>query len=298
MKILITGASGFIGKACMNYFSQNHDVIGVDYYNNGSENIHIETDFSVTKGLIEKTCPDIIINCAGTSNIQESFSNTLKDFSSNTAFVQLVLDTIKSKSPETKFVQLSSAAVYGNVVNLPINEDALPNPISPYGFHKLLSEKLVSHYHKLFKINTVSVRIFSAYGDGLRRQFIFDLYSKFASNSKAISLFGTGNESRDFIHISDIIRALDIIIKNAQFEGEVYNLASGQESFINSTSALFAEICNYSGEINFVNSAIDGYPINWRADISKLAKLGFKPQMNLDEGLKKYYTWIKDNFNQ
>jgi nucleoside-diphosphate-sugar epimerase len=84
-------------------------------------------------------------------------------------------------------------------------------------------------------------------------------------------------------------------MSNASFKGEVYNLASGEESFINKTALLFASICNYNGEIIFQNSQIQGYPINWKADITKLKSLGFSPQISLKDGLEEYFSWIDNN---
>ncbi|NVO02186.1 MAG: NAD-dependent epimerase/dehydratase family protein [Bacteroidetes bacterium] len=295
MKILILGASGFIGNAAFDYFSKQNETTGVDKVNLGRKEIFLDSDFSLTKRLIIESKYDFIINCAGSSDVKDSFINTEKDFIVNVNFVQNVLSVLKSNSPQTKFINLSSAAVYGNPSTLPINENEIINPISPYGFHKFLSEQLISEYSKLFNLGTLSVRIFSAYGNGLKRQLLFDLYSKFNTNPESICLFGTGSESRDFIFITDIINAIEILISNASFKGEVYNLASGEESFINKTALLFASICNYNGEIIFQNSQIQGYPINWKADITKLKSLGFSPQVSLKDGLEEYFSWIDNN---
>ena len=121
------------------------------------------------------------------------------------------------------------------------------------------------------------------------------LYSKFNLNTKFIQLNGTGNESRDFIFISDITNALNVLIQKGQFNGSIYNLASEQESFIGASAELFAKICGYHGDIKFNQQQFAGYPINWKADISKLKSLGFSPEVGLDAGLKLYLNWIKNN---
>jgi UDP-glucose 4-epimerase len=297
MKILVLGASGFIGNACYNFFSKNNAVTGIDLVDKHGNNLIIDEDTVLTRKLIEEKQFDAVVNCAGSANIQNSFVSPENDFQSNTAYVESILTAIKEKSPATKFINISSAAVYGNPDRLPISEEAAPSPLSPYGTHKLLSEHLVTDYHKLFNVNALSVRIFSAYGNGLKQQFFFDLYSKFKSNSNGVMLFGTGKESRDFIFISDIVAAFDLLIEKGEFNGSVYNLASGTETFIGEAANLFANIINYKGKISFNNQQLSGYPLNWRADISKLNKLGFSTRISLKEGLSNYANWLKTNYH-
>ena len=295
MNILIIGASGFIGNAVLDHFSVNYSVTGIDRVGNGAKNILEAGDFKNTADLISKNRFDLIINCAGSSNVSQSVHDPQHDFELNTVLVQQLLCAIKDHSPKTKFITISSAAVYGNPSTLPIKENDLPKPLSPYGLHKLVSEELVSHYSRIYQLQTLSVRIFSAYGTGLKRQFFYDLYTKFRNNPNEIELAGTGNESRDFIFITDIAEALEVLFQKATFNGEVYNLGSGEESFIAPTAALFARICGYKGEIRFNQKQFAGYPLNWKACIGKLSALGFSPKVTLGEGLKNYVDYLKNN---
>ncbi len=293
--ILILGASGFIGSNCFSYFSKKHNTLAVDVINHYSDDIILDTDFSITPKLIKEHKFDVILNCAGSSNIQASFLQTENDFRSNTVYVQQVLDAIKQFSPQSKFITISSAAVYGNPKNLPIKETDDKNPLSPYAVHKLLSEELVKNYAQIFKLSAISVRIFSAFGPGLHRQFFYDLYSKMRSNKEEVVLLGNGHESRDFVFIDDILNAFEILIDKANFVGEVYNIASGNESFINKTAHQFANIVSYKGSIIFSDQQAAGYPLNWQADISKLKAMGFETKTTLEEGLKNYVNWLKNN---
>jgi len=295
MNILILGASGFIGNACYGFFSQNNVVTGVDIRDSHAKGLLIDTDLHLTKKLIIEKKFDAIVNCAGSSNIKESFSSPQKDYLSNTAYVENIMQLLKHYSPQTKFINISSAAVYGNPEKLPITENTATSPLSPYGEHKLKTEGILRDYSERFKLKTLSVRIFSAYGIGLKQQFFHDLYSKFKANSEEVKLFGTGKESRDFIFISDIVEAFDILIRSGKFNGEIYNLAAGEESFIGDTALLFAEILNYKGKVHFTNEQMEGYPLNWRADIQKLKGLGFAPKVKITEGLKLYADWLKNN---
>jgi len=291
MKILIIGAAGFIGEACVHYFSKKNETTGFDCVGQRSKNMVIDKDFMPLHQLVSQKF-DAIINCAGSSDISDSFVNTGKDFQLNVLFIQQILESIKTTSPLTKIINLSSAAVYGNPKHLPIKEESLLLPCSPYGFHKLLSEQIMREYAKFNNLKTLSLRIFSAYGPGLKRQFFYDLYNKFRSRESEIELSGTGYESRDFIFILDIMQAIDVLLKNAQFNGEVYNIACQEETFIEAAAMLFANICGYTGKIKFSQEQLKGYPLNWKADISKLKSLGFSAETKLEEGLTLYYKWI------
>jgi dTDP-glucose 4,6-dehydratase/UDP-glucose 4-epimerase len=294
MRILVIGASGFIGKACFNYFKEKTDTIGVDRAGVPDSNLLIDASENALVVLIKQKF-DVIINCAGASNIQDSFINTGNDFMMNVVFVQKILELIQSSAPETKMINISSAAVYGNPPSLPVYEDSPKNPLSPYGLHKLLSEKIMQEYATLFNLKTLSIRVFSAYGPGLKKQLFYDLYKKFNAGENIVTLNGTGNESRDFIFISDILKALDLLIEKATFDGSAYNLGSQEESFIAPTANLFASICSYKGEIVFTQDQFDGYPLNWKADINKLKSLRFSPSVGLEAGLGLYYKWLQNN---
>ncbi len=292
MKVLIVGASGFIGHMCVRSFSESADVTGIDAQP-GMKDVLIDTDFSRTLAEIATGSYDLVLNCAGSSNVSQSFHDPKRDFELNTLLVQKLLTGIKEHSPHTPFINISSAAVYGNPKALPIRETDELQPLSPYGNHKKMSEEFIRDYCSLYQLKGLSVRIFSAYGEGLKRQFFYDLYTKFQANAGYIELAGTGNESRDFICVSDIAEALQVLARKARFEGEVYNLASGEESFIAPTAQLFAEICGYKGEIRFNQKQFEGYPLNWKADITRLRQLGFEPKTKLENGLKQYINYLK-----
>jgi len=295
MKVLILGAAGFIGNACYDYFSKENKVSGIDLSDRYSKGLIVDPDLTATKKMIADNQFDAVINCAGSANIKESFVSPENDFLANTAYVENILKLLKEYSPQTKFINISSAAVYGNPEGLPIKENARTKPLSPYGKNKLKSEEVLREYFSEFKIPTLSVRIFSAYGVGLKQQFFYDLYNKFRSNENEVKLFGTGNESRDFIFISDIVEALGTLIVKGMFNGEAYNLAHGEESYIKDAAKTFAEILNYKGQLVFTNEQLEGYPLNWCADITRLKDLGFAPKIKLEQGLEHYANWLKNN---
>lgn len=295
VKILIIGSKGFIGSHCNKYFSSNgYDVLGCDVVESEESN-YISLNpisFNFNKLFIDHHF-DYCINAAGSANVNYSFQFPEKDFELNVSLVINLLGAIKNHSPECKFVNFSSAAVYGNPVTLPISENADLKPLSPYGYHKLLSENLLYEYYRFFGLKTCSLRVFSAYGEGLKKQLFWDIYEK-ALKADSITLYGTGMESRDFIYITDLVNAVDLIIEKAKFEGEVYNVANGEEMTIKDAVAVFLEEYKWQGNVTFSGGAKTGDPINWRADIEKIKSLGYIQKKSFSNGIKNYCQWLKE----
>ena len=238
---------------------------------------------------------DVCINATGAANVQLSFNHPGIDYSLNVANVFQMLDAIRKYNPACKFINLSSAAVYGNPQELPIRETTPVNPLSPYGYHKLYSENICREYYLFFRIPTTSLRIFSVFGEGARKQLFWDLHKKVSAPSDTLELFGTGNESRDFIYIRDFVEAVRCIIENGSFTGEVINVASGVESTIAEAVKFFVQAYGSPRQINFTGKDKKGDPLNWRADITRLNALGFKSKYSLEEGINNYVKWVKEN---
>ncbi|MCD5380377.1 NAD-dependent epimerase/dehydratase family protein [Candidatus Gracilibacteria bacterium] len=294
-KILIIGSKGFIGTKAMNYFASQKDVkiygcdVVVDYE---SENYFLIDSSTSFDKIFRSELFDVCINCSGAASVPDSIKNPMRDFELNTHNVFKILNAIKDYNPQCKFVNLSSAAVYGNPEELPIRENQTLNPVSPYGRHKLMAEIICKEFSDHFDISTVSLRIFSAYGEGLKKQLFWDLYKKVVQN-KEISLFGTGEESRDFIHVDDLIQTIALVILHAGFKGEAINIANGEEIYINDAVRLFYQ--NFSESIDFVFSGSErkGDPSNWVADISLIRSFGYKQTVDFEQGLERYYKWAE-----
>jgi UDP-glucose 4-epimerase len=296
MKLLIIGSEGFIGKHCTQYFAEKgYNVFEADVVELEKNNYTcLAKTNSSFASLFASQQYDICINASGSAHVGFSFENPDIDFELNVANVHKLLVAIRSFNPTCKFINFSSAAVYGNPISLPIKEDAARNPLSPYGFHKLQSEYLLTEYHRFFGIATCNLRIFSAYGVGLRKQLFWDLYQK-STQSNSIQLFGTGNETRDFIYIDELLEAIQCIIDNAPFDGESYNIASGVETKISSVVQTFFSMLNPAITYTFSGDQKLGDPDNWVADISKLNALGFNPTTTTEAGLEKITQWLKQS---
>ncbi len=294
MNILIIGSKGFIGGHAFDYFkSLDFKVYGCDVVTdyNDEDYIQIDATNSNYHSIFEQNEIDVCLNCSGAASVPLSLENPLKDFSLNTLNVFKILEAIRCYQPNCKFINLSSAAVYGNPTALPINEKASLNPLSPYGIHKMQAEQIIKEFHTFYNIASCSLRIFSAYGEGLKKQLFWDLYQKFINNDQ-IELYGTGGESRDFIHVLDIIEAIHLVIQKAQFCGEEINIANGQEYTIQYVASLFQKNFHNNKSIQFNNQVKQGDPLNWCADISVLKEMGYQQKISIETGIQNYIDWI------
>lgn len=297
MSILIIGSEGFIGSNLVNYFkAQNKEVICADI-----KAIQRNDYFQINPAdpnydeLFTHHSFSICINASGSANVKFSFDQPKLDFDSNTLSVFKLLHSIKNHQPNCKFLNLSSAAVYGNFSSEPLEENIHCNPVSPYGFHKWYAELICKEYHVLFNLKTISVRLFSVYGEGQEKLLFWDMWQKYVANKNNIELFGSGNEARDFLHIEDVAKAIDIVITKENFNGGAINIASGKTTTIKeAANTFFGLLPAKNAQYSFTHHAKKGDPDILAADISKLQQLGFTPTFNLQEGLSKYMQWLQE----
>jgi dTDP-glucose 4,6-dehydratase/UDP-glucose 4-epimerase len=295
MKILIIGSMGFIGQHLFRYFSdKGNKVWGTDVipdYINKDRYFLIDASNSDYTIVFQSAEYDLCVNCSGAANVPESLKNPLRDYYLNSVNVFKILNTIRRFQPACKFINLSSAAVYGNPKHMPVKEDSIPDPLSPYGFHKLQAEQICKEFYDMNKIKTCSLRIFSVYGPGLKKQLFWDLHSK-ANNGVPFTLFGTGNESRDFIYILDLMKAIELVAEHSAFNADVINIADGKEILIKNVVSVFLGLFNHEIRYSFSGETREGDPVNWVADISKLLSYGYQPSFTIENGLEKYFEWV------
>jgi UDP-glucose 4-epimerase len=298
--VLVTGGAGFLGRQVTREFSNSGSrVICLDAV--PPENAPAGTSIryhqlllpshALTE-LLQNERPDVCVHCAGRASVPFSMTDPAADFRDNTILTFEVLDALRRAAPHCGFLFLSSAAVYGNPATLPVREDQRCAPLSPYGFHKWMCELLCQEFAQVHGLRTAVVRIFSAYGAGLRRQVVWDICAKALASGK-LALRGTGDESRDFIHATDIARALVLLAARGEWNGAVYNLASGNETTIRALAVQLVALlgCDVVPQFDGVCSA--GEPLRWQADIGKIRELGFAPRVALDRGLATVATWAR-----
>ena len=292
MNILVIGSKGFIGSHVYSYFKNKNVCFGCDLiFDRFDQNYISITDFRIDlEDLFISHNFDVCINCSGSANVHDSLIHTVRDFELNVLNVILILDLIKKYQPNCKYINLSSAAVYGNPVILPIQSTSQLKPVSPYGIHKLMSEQLSLEYFTYFGIPTLSLRIFSAFGPGLKKQIFWDWFCK-SQNQEIVSLYGNGNESRDYIYIDDLVTIIDLAINFSVFDGSCINVANGKEIFIKDIADVFFKKLHKEYFFNGNAKSVD--PLNWRADIEVIKLWGYESHTSIEDGLIKYIEWAK-----
>ncbi len=295
MKILILGSQGFIGNHLAHYYMDNGwDVTGCDLVEGGMGG-YVYHKVSVLSSDFDSLFAgqhfDACINASGSGNVAYSITHPLSDFQANAFAVNKVLDTIRKFQPACKYLHISSAAVYGNPLQLPITEQDALAPVSPYGFHKWISEISCTQYSQLYRLLVAVIRPFSVFGNGVKKQLLWDICNKL-TKADNITLFGTGNESRDFIHVSDLVRLSGIVMDKSPFACNVYNAASGLETTIREVANLFEAHFPGNKKIQFSGEVKPGDPINWRADVSRITALGFCQSVALEKHISEYIQWF------
>jgi UDP-glucose 4-epimerase len=295
MKVIIIGSKGFIGHHLCNHFNmKGHEVWGADVivdYVRSERYFLIDASNSDFNAVFQNSSYDLCVNCSGAASVQDSIKNPMRDYYLNTVNVFKLLEAIRRFQPGCRFINLSSAAVYGNPKLLPVEETAPSHPLSPYGIHKFQAEQLCREFYDFYNLQTCSLRIFSVYGIGLRKQLFWDLFRK-ASLNKSFTLFGTGNESRDFIYVSDLVKAIELIAELSPFMANVVNVANGQEIMIKDAVSVFFGFFRSGVDYSFSGDSREGDPVNWVADIKQLTEYGYQPSVDIRSGLQKYYEWI------
>jgi UDP-glucose 4-epimerase len=298
LNILITGAGGFLGKALALYYKdRGHKVTGIgnklDYILNNSEYFDkvIDGEISIEKlnQINEKL--DLVIHCAGGSLVATSIKSPYIDFSKTVNSTAMLLEYLRLNSPGSKLIFISSAAVYGDKPDLKIHENSNIKPLSPYGFNKLICENLLESYFRNFGIKIAILRLFSLYGEGLKKQLLWDAANKLSIGGESL-FYGTGNETRDWIHVDDVCEAVRLCAtSNENFK--IYNVGSGKRESNLSILRLLQDKLNCEGKIQFNGVSKEGDPRHYWSDNSSLRSIGWEPKVTLEDGIFKYARWFK-----
>ena len=290
-KILITGINGFIGSNCKEFYEANgFEVYGIDINGTPIKNIIIG-DVNIKNIKVFNQEFDTIIHLAGTGTVSMAQNNSEREKEKSVGSCKEILEYINKYNSKACLIFSSSAAVYGNSFKEHISEHDKTNPISVYGQHKLEAEKLCKEYAEKYNLNIKIARIFSVYGNGLKKQLLWDFSSRLNKAQDEILCFGNGNEKRDFIHITDLINLFELIRKEP-FGFDIYNCASGVETTVKEIISHIISFNKKNINLQFDNLKREGNPEILIANIEKVKKIGFVPKKTLEEGIKDYVKWF------
>jgi nucleoside-diphosphate-sugar epimerase len=310
VKALVTGAAGFIGSTLTERLLRDGaDVVGidcfVDYYareikerNLTSAIAHprfrfIESriqDADLAKLLGDRTH---VFHAAAQAGVRKSWGREFSIYTThNVEATQVLLEACRDCRLE-RFVYSSSSSVYGDAVEMPMREDALPQPVSPYGVTKLAAEQLCHLYHVNFGVPTLSLRYFTVYGPRQRPDMAFHRFLRATLEHKPITLYGDGEQTRDFTFVADVVDA-NVEAASRGIPGRVYNIGGGSRVSVNDVLQVIGKV---SGRMPSVRHEGDqkGDMRHTYAD-TRLARtdLGFAPKVALEEGLTAEYRWLSD----
>lgn len=296
---LVTGAHGFLGRHIARRMSDlGYTVIGIghgdwaeaEYRRFGLKEWH-EADVTLESLEHYAGTPDIVVHCAGSGSVASSVANPHQDFLRTVGSTSAVLEFIRLRSPHAALIYPSSAAVYGNAKRLPIKECDPLEPVSPYGVHKLMAESLCESYANNFGVSVVVVRFFSVYGEGLKKQLLWDACKKIMHGER--SFYGTGQETRDWLHVED---ACELILKAFEVASPscpILNGGSGIGTCVEDILSKLLVCFDRKDSPVFMGKSKAGDPAHYVADTEIARSLGWQPQTSIDQGLQRYAAWFK-----
>lgn len=296
MRFLITGGAGFLGSALTNRLARDgHEVRVVDDLSSGDRNSLLD-DVNFTRGdinnipllwsLLQEV--DCVYHLAAQVSVAQSLLYPRDYNTVNVGGTVSLMEAMRDAGIR-RVVLTSSGAIYGEQRKQPVRESDLVWPDSPYAVSKWAAEQYVHTIGELWGIETVALRIFNAYGPGqslpVSHAPVIPRFLKAILTGGSIVIFGTGQQSRDFVYVSDVVEALVKAATAKEVNRQVLNVGSGQETTVNELVENI-EICTNRAALRVWNREKSGGVKRLVADISRAEELlGFHPQVNLSEGL-------------
>jgi len=297
MNFLITGAAGFLGSALANQLArEGHQVRGLDDLSTGDPQA-LAPDIHFTRGdvsdrpklwtLLQEV--DVVYHLAARVSVPESVLYPRDYNTVNVGGTVALMEAMRDVGVH-RVVLTSSGAVYGDLAEQPLKETVTPNPRSPYAVSKLAAEFYVRTIGGLWGIETVSLRIFNAYGPGQHLTAshppVVPHYLKQALRGGTLVAHGDGNQTRDYVYVDDVVSALVAAATAPNINGQVINVGSGVETSIRDLIKCVLEVTGSRAEVIY-NAKTSGGVSRMRADLTVASqKLNYRSSINLSEGLR------------
>jgi len=294
-RVLVTGGAGFIGfHLCKKLSDFTRNLTIYDNLSSGKvenvkhlPNVHfVKGDILDLKKLHSQEKADLIFHLAAQVVVPYSMENPIEDFETNARGTLNVLE--KARKDDARVVFASTAAVYGNPTKLPTPEDYGFNPFSCYGLSKVVGEEYCNMYSKQYGLNITILRLANVYGSRCHG-VINDFFDKISRNPEKLEIIGTGLQSRDFVHISDVVEALTLSAVSENAIGKTFNIGLGKTTKIIDLAKMILKILNLSNK-----TVITTTNVSWKGDINTIwfdiskakKELQWAPTISLEDSLR------------
>ncbi len=305
MKALVTGGAGFIGSNLVRVLLKNNYSVSVldDLSTGYQKNLHgLDVKFfqgDICDAALAETAvegADVVFHLAASVGRQKSLNNPQRDSEVNLIGTTNILEAAK-KHGVGRVVYTSSAAIFGELVTMPIAEDHPINPDSPYGVSKLAGEKQALCYAGLYGMRVVCLRYFNVYGINQRFDAygnVIPIFAKRLHTRQPITIYGDGEQTRDFVNVKDVAMA-NFLSATVASQSGVYNIGSGTNITINTLAEMMKEISGIDVPVEYAPMRPADVK-HCRAEISKVqGDLGFKPDSDIKSGLTEYLNWFMED---
>ena len=315
MRILVTGAAGFIGSSLVGQLlAAGHDVVGIDsfedYYDRTLKNAAIGSALASPRfRLVEANIldlaakphaenlsdlvgwADVVYHLAAQAGVRASWGTSFSTYTDNNVLAtQLMLETAKTEGVDA-FVYASSSSVYGDTDVFPMQEDAKCRPFSPYGVTKLAAEHLCQLYWRNFSLPTVSLRFFTVYGPRQRPDMAFHKFMRAIVEDTAIEVYGDGKQTRDFTFIGDIVSGLIAAPKAPA--GSVLNLGGGSRVSLSDALDVLGEVTGRKLDVSLASRQAGDVRDTWASIEKAREAIGYEPRVGLYDGLAAEWDWFE-----
>jgi len=302
----VTGAASFLGRhVARTLAQQGYDVAGFARHTIEPElakgwGFKFIESGSFAAPLLQRVYeragpPVAVFHAIGASSVTQANADPAADAERTLRTTERLLEALGQMAPSARLIYPSSAAVYGAAAPGPIPENAPTQPISVYGANKLRAEGICQDFARRSGLQVIIVRFFSVYGPPQRKLLLWDLGMRLLAGERRITLGGTGEETRDFIHVRDAAAIVGALTVSAQ-PPRLLNAGTGRATSINTLAAKLAAAFGVPVDIQFDGRSRPGDPPHQQADISQLSAIGFAASMTLEQGLSDYADWLRIPF--